>query len=266
MKASIIFALSIVVLLPYGPLKAQSVTPNVAKPTQTKQPALSPDILSDKKTHAVYTNTDIGFSFTYPAELHSESAESLAEKWKQATNKSDPKYKASDACTHVLFHAEQKGKPGEPGIFLTIHGEDHSPKTEITIPVTGSVIITEMNQQCLPAEFKGREDEVLSGFASSVGEEPGMKLIGQPMWYEVEGHKIHAGVAKSIPNSVSANDGDHAASRTDYLVDIASNINGHLVIFMIEAQNRYSINKLIHGAMRFGNNEPKPLLPLNITE
>jgi hypothetical protein len=38
------------------------------------------------------------------------------------------------------------------------------------------------------------------------------------------------------------------------------------VIFLIEAQNRYSINKLIHGAMRFGNNEPKPLLPLNITE
>ena len=265
MKAYILM-LSIVALLASEPLNAQSAAPDAAKPGQMPQPVLSPDTPSGKEATAVYTNTDIGFSFSYPPELHSESAESLAEKWKQATNKSDPKYNASDACAHVLFHAEQKGKPGEPGVFLTIHGEDHSPKTEITIPVTGSVIITEMNQQCLPAEFKGREDEVLSGFASSVGEEPGMKLIGQSMWYEVEGHKIHAGVAKSIPNSASAKDGDHTASPTDYLVDIASNINGHLVIFLIEAQNRYSINKLIHGAMRFGNNEPKPLLPLNITE
>jgi hypothetical protein len=261
-------------LLSCAPVGAQNPASGASKPTSAVQPVSPATMASSKEAPrtvdqqvgklVTYTNNDIGFSFGYPAELHVESVESLAIKWKRATDKSDPKYKATDACTHVLFHAERKDKPGDTGALFTIYGEGHSSKTEITIPVTGSVTITEMNQQCLPAEFKGREDEILSGFASAVGEEPGMKLINQPMWYEVEGHKIHAGVAKSIPDS--AKDSDRAASPTDYLVDIASNINGHLVIFMIEAQDRYSINKLIHGAIRFGNNEPKPLLPLNITE
>jgi len=261
MKAYI-FALSIVVLLSCEPLKAQSVAPNVAKPAQMAQPVLSPHTPSDKKVPVVYTNNDIGFSFSYPAELHAESAESLAAKWKQATNNSDPKYKASDACTHVLFHAERKSKLGDAGPSITIYGDDHSPKTEITIPIAGSVIITEMNQQCLPAEFKGREDEILSAFASAVAEEPGMKLIGQPMWYEIDGHKVHAGIAKSV----STKDASSAAPATDYLVDVASNISGHLVIFMIEAQDNYSLNKLVHGMVRLGNSEPKPLLPINIPD
>jgi hypothetical protein len=121
-----------------------------------------------------------------------------------------------------------------------------------------------MNQQCLPAEFKGREDEVLSGFASSVGEEPGMKLIGQPMWYEVEGHKVHAGIARSAENSAKST--NPTAPPTDYLASATVNIGGHLMIFMFETQDLYSLNKLVHGTVQFGNGESKPLLPLSITD
>jgi len=211
----------------------------------------------------MYTNHDIGFSFSYPAELNAESAESLAAKWKRATDKSDPKYKASDACTHILFHADRKDKPGV-GASISIYGEGYSPKAEITVPVSGSVTITEMNQQCLPAEFKGREDEVLSAFASGVGEEPGMKLIGQPMWYEVEGHKVHAGIAKDAGNSTKST--SPAALPADYLADVAVNVGGHLVLFMFETPDLYSLNKLVHGAVQFGGGKSKPLLPLNITD
>jgi hypothetical protein len=39
-----------------------------------------------------YSNNDIGFSSGYPAELHAESAESLAANGKRVTDKSEPKY------------------------------------------------------------------------------------------------------------------------------------------------------------------------------
>jgi hypothetical protein len=258
-------------LLSYAPLEAQNPAPDESKSPPAAQSLSPAATVHGKETpqnveqlagkSITYTNNDIVFSFSYPAELHAESAESLAAKWKQATDKSDPKYKASDACTHVLLHAERKDEPGV-GASITIYGEGHSPKTEITVPVAGSVIITEMNQQCLPAEFKGREDEILSAFASGVGEEPGMKLIGQPMWYEVEGHKVHAGIARSAGSAKST---DPTVPPTDYLADVAANIGGHLILFMFEAQDLYSINKLVHGTVQLGNGEPKPLLPFNIT-
>lgn len=209
-----------------------------------------------------FVNSDLGFSFSYPSELQSESQESLAANWKKATNTSDPKYKASDACTHVLLHSSRKDDSSGPPPSVAIYGEGHSPRVEVTVPVTGSITISEISQQCLPLEFKGREDELLSGFASAVGEEPGMKLIGQPAWYEIEGHKLHAGIAESSgkTNATSA----PAASSKGFLVAVAANISGHLVLWMFEAQDLYSINRLIHGSVKFGTGKPQPLLPLDI--
>jgi hypothetical protein len=262
----------LVFLLSCASVEAQNPAP-ASKPLPAAQPVPLATTVPGKETpqeveqlvgkSVAYTNSEIGFSFSYPAELHAQSAESLAAKWKQATDKSDPKYKATDACTHVLLHAERKDEPGV-GASIAIYGEGHSPKTVITVPVAGSVTITEMNQQCLPAEFKGREDEVLSAFASSVGEEPGMKLIGQPMWYEVEGHKVHAGKARSAENSAKST--NPTAPPTDYLASATVNIGGHLMIFMFETQDLYSLNKLVHGTVQFGSGESKPLLPLSITD
>jgi hypothetical protein len=174
----------------------------------------------------------------------------LAAKWKRATDKSDPKYKASDACTHVHLHASRKDDASDHPPTIAIYSEGHSPKVEVKVPVAGSVTISEISQQCLPAEFKGREDELLSGFASAVGEEPGMKLIGQPAWYEIEGRKLHAGIAESH-GKPDANAKSPAALK-DFLISVSANINGHPVLWIFEAQDVYSINEMIHETVQFG--------------
>jgi hypothetical protein len=230
-----------------------AVEPGIGKTKENKGPDSGPP---------KYANSELDFSFSYPAEFQSESQELLAAKWKKATDASGPKYKASDACTHVLFHASRNEDSNGSAPSIAIYGQDHSPRVEVTIPVRGSITITEMSQQCLPEEFKGREDELLSGFASAAGEEPGMKLIGQSAWYEISGHKLHAGIAESVISTDTAV--KTAVGPRDFLVIVAGNISGHIVLWMLEAKDSYSINQLIHGTVAFGAGQSQPLLPLDV--
>ncbi len=91
-----------------------------------------------------------------------------------------------------------------------------------------------------------------------------MKLIGQPAWYEIEGHKLHAGIAASDskPDATAKS----VATSRGFFVNVAVNINKHIVLWMFEARDVYSINELVHGLVQFGVGKPQQLLPLTITD
>jgi hypothetical protein len=254
-------------LLSITPVQAQHGPPGPAKPAPEALPTPLADTVPAEETgqkieivageSVVYTNNDVSFSFTYPAELHAESAESLAARLKKATDRSDPKFKETDACMHILLRAERMDEPNKSSGTIAFYGEGHSPQTKLTFFVTGSVTITEvMNQRCIPAEYKGHEDEILSGLAGTVDKDPGAKLIDQPIWYEVDSHKIHMGAAEATTPPMTL---------THYLVNVAVNINGHLVLLMFEAPDLHSLNTLIHGKIRFGGGKANKLVPLDIT-
>jgi len=243
---------------------AQVDTRPVDKSDQTVSKAALPDA---KKT-AKFQDARLNFAFEYPADLVAKKLPSADEQHKATAERQpaneDPAYKKADNCTQVVLQAERHDDPEHATGTIAFYGNGRKPEFEINPTIHASVTISELDVACIPQEFRGREDEVASGLALSVIQAKDLKQIDQPLWYDVDKHKVHLAAAMG-PTNVPDKDGKQAdPTKTRYVAGVATVINGTLTLWMFEANDVDYFNRMLRGDILFGNDKPLPLFPASI--
>src|ERR1700722_2388565 len=110
-------------------------------------------------------------------------------------NVDNPKLAAETHCLRpaLLLELPQSGPAQTTTTQPTADGG-----TQVTIPpaITASILLAELDVDCLNAEHESSSTTLLNDLAEIVTKVPGMKPIAQPSWYNVGWQKVHMAAAQ----------------------------------------------------------------------
>jgi len=246
-------ALVVLLLVPLIGITQQSLTPS-------SPPETSKDATQDKSS-GTYTNTELHLTFSYPQELQPEDAHAIAERGHIAMYgtqpETDPEHVESEACDKVLLMVGKEGDPKRAEI--TIPGGGKAPSVEPD--PTASILLIEIDNSCIPPKILKKPDNALAGLALQTTQIPGMTQIDQPVWYEIQGHKIHFAAAQGRPLS---EDGKQLSPDRQIVAGFAIELNGHILFWMLQSDNIDFFNRLLDSKVDFGSGTPQALFPAHL--
>ena len=154
---------------------------------------------------------------------------------------SDPKLAEATHCLRpvLLLNLPQAAAPQTPA-------------------VTATILLAELDVDCLTPEQQNKATNLLSDMAEIVNKIPGMKSIAQPATYTIGWQKIHMAAAQGqppIPN---------AAPSQLYTMGLSTNWNSHLLVWYLSSNNIDTLNRITKTTVRFGRDQAAPLYPLAI--
>ncbi len=243
-------ALLVLLLVPLIGIAQQTATSSLP-------PETSKGTTQDKAT-GTYTNTELHLTFSYPQELLPEDAHAIAERGHVAMYgtqpETDPEHVRSEACDKVLLMVGKDGDPKKAEI--TIPGGGKAPSIEPD--PTASILLVEIDNSCVPPKILKKPDNALAGLALQVTQIPGMTSIDQPIWYEIQGHKIHFAAAQGQPLS---KDGKQLSPYRQIIAGFAVELNGHILVWMLQSDDVDFFNRLLDSKVDFGSGAPQALFP-----
>ena len=127
--------------------------------------------------------------------------------------------------------------------------------TQVTVtpPVNASILLAELDLNCLNAEHVSKSTTLLDDMAEIVNKAPGMKSIAQPSTYTVGSQKMHMAAAQ----------GQQGAGPV-YAMGLSTNWNNHLLVWYFSSSNIDMLNRITKTTVRFGRDQAAPLYPLTI--
>jgi hypothetical protein len=145
--------------------------------------------------------------------------------------------------------------------------------TQVTIKpaITASILLAELDIDCVNAEHESSSTTLLSDLAEIVTKVPGMKPIAQPSWYNVGWQKVHMAAAQGpaqaaaqpqAPTTDSAN--QPTIPQSLYTMGLSTNWNSHLLVWYFSSNNIDTLNRITKTTVRFGRAEAAPLYPLQM--
>jgi hypothetical protein len=130
---------------------------------------------------------------------------------------------------------------------------DGATQVTVTPPVNASILLAELDLNCLNAEHVSKSTTLLDDMAEIVNKAPGMKSIAQPSTYTVGSQKMHMAAAQ----------GQQGAGPV-YAMGLSTNWNNHLLVWYFSSSNIDMLNRITKTTVRFGRDQAAPLYPLTI--
>jgi len=120
---------------------------------------------------------------------------------------------------------------------------------------SATVLLAELDVECLNGEHEGGSTTLLSDMASLVNKAPGMKSIAQPAAYTIGWQKVQMAAAQGQPSG---------ASTQLYTMGLSTNWNSHLLVWYFSSNNIDTLNRITKTTVRFGRAQAAPLYPISI--
>ena len=196
-----------------------------------------------------YTNPEMHLTFSYPAELTPRDA---------AT--------ALGAERRMIYGTEaategDHAKPDTCAKVLLAVGEDSAGSG--AAGTRASIALFDVNTACYPAKIlrdKKAMDLLLRNMTIQATTEMGMMPIEQPMFYDLEGHRMHFRAAQGTP--VTA--GDLQTGEEQVIGAAVVAVEGHLLGWVLEANDAALFNRLMGSQVDLGGGKAQRLFPARV--
>jgi hypothetical protein len=130
----------------------------------------------------------------------------------------------------------------------------------VTPATTATLLLAELDIDCLNAEHQSTSTTLLNDMAEVVTKVPGMRPTTQPSTYTIGWQKVHMAAAQGQPKT---QDPPPAPSQL-YTMGISTNWNSHLLVWYFTSNNIDTLNRITKTTVRFGRDQAAPLYPLTI--
>jgi hypothetical protein len=127
-----------------------------------------------------------------------------------------------------------------------------------TLAVTATILLAELDVNCLTPEQQNKATNLLADMAEIVNKVPGMKSIAQPATYTIGWQKVHMAAAQGQPQTTNSTPSQL------YTMGLSTNWNSHLLVWYFSSNNIDTLNRITKTTVRFGRNLAAPLYPLTI--
>jgi hypothetical protein len=127
-----------------------------------------------------------------------------------------------------------------------------------TPAVTATILLAELDVNCLTPEQQNKATNLLADMAEIVNKVPGMKSIAQPATYTIGWQKVHMAAAQGQPQTTNSTPSQL------YTMGLSTNWNSHLFVWYFSSNNIDTLNRITKTTVRFGRNQAAPLYPLTI--
>jgi hypothetical protein len=177
-------------------------------------------------------------------------------------NVDNPKLAAETHCLRPALLLELPQSPSKENIKVE-PGTEGTTQLTVIPPITATILLAELDIDCLNAEHESSSTSLLSDLAEIVIKVPGMKSIAQPSWYNVGWQKVHMAAAQGQAQTPQpADSANPTAPQPLYAMGISTNWNSHLLVWYFSSNNIDTLNRITKTTVRFGRAEAAPLYPL----
>jgi hypothetical protein len=161
--------------------------------------------------------------------------------------------------------------PGPPQVTKTQPTPDGGTQGTITPATTATLLLAELDIDCLNAEHQSTSTTLLNDMAEVVTKVPGMRPTAQPSTYTIGWQKVHMAAAQGpaqpaaqpqAPTTDAAN--QPTISQSLYTMGLSTNWNSHLLVWYFSSNNIDTLNRITKTTVRFGREQAAPLYPLTI--
>jgi hypothetical protein len=135
---------------------------------------------------------------------------------------------------------------------------DGSTQITITPAVSATILLAELDIDCLNSEHESKSTTLLADMAEIVNKVPGMKSIVPPATYTIGWQKIHMAAAQGQPQTLKSTPSQL------YTMGLSTNWNNHLLVWYFSSNSIDTLNRITKTTVRFGRDQAAPLYPLTI--
>jgi hypothetical protein len=196
----------------------------------------------------VYTNPELHLTFSYPAELTPrDTATALGAERRMVYG--------TDAATEG-----DHSKPDTCAKVLLAVAEDSAGSGTGT---QASIALFDVNTQCYPAKVlrdKKGMDLLLRNMTIQATTQMGLMPIEQPMFYDLEGHRMHFCAAQGTPVTT----GDLQSGEAEVIGAAAVAVEGHVFGWVLEANDPTLFNRLMGSQVDLGGGKAQRLFPTRV--
>jgi len=173
---------------------------------------------------------------------------------------SDPKLAAATDCLRPILLLKHFQSPSALNVEVEPGG---GTRLTTTRSVSSSILLAELDIDCLNAEHESKSTTLLADMAEIVNKVPGMKSIAPPATYTIGWQKIHMAAAQGQPQANSA-DPQLSGQLQLYTMGLSTNWNNHLLVWYFSSNSIDTLNRITKTTVRFGRDQAAPLYPLSI--
>jgi hypothetical protein len=174
---------------------------------------------------------------------------------------SDPKLAAATHCLRPALLLELP-HAGPDQTTKTQPTADGGTQVTVTPAITASILLAELDVECVNAEHETGSTTLLADMAEIVTRVPGMKSIAQPSWYNVGWQKVHMAAAQGQPQVPDPANPQSAAPPQLFTMGLSTNWNSHLLVWYFSSNNIDTLNRITKTTVRFGRAQAAPLYPV----
>ncbi len=171
---------------------------------------------------------------------------------------SDP---ALAQATHCLRPILLLNTPQKPQSTNTQPTPDGGTQVTITPAASGTILLAELDIDCLTPEQQATSTNLLAQMAEIVNKVPGMKPIAQPSTYTIGYQNVHMAAAQGQPQTGAPPSGIPQAL---YTMGISTTWSTHLLVWYFSSNSIDALNRITKTTVRFGRAEAAPLYPVTI--
>jgi hypothetical protein len=203
-----------------------------------------------------WENEALKLRLFYPSDMMKEDAGSLMQggHFTLFRNVLDPQLAQVSQCLrpHLLLRLPQSD-PNRNAETQTAPPDGFA-KTRWHGPNAATIILAELDVDCLTSEQQNKATNLLDNMAEIVGKDANMKVIAPPSTYTIGWQKVHMAAAQMSPQP----------SPAFYLMGISTNWNSHLLVWYFSSSDIDTLNRITKTTVRFGRAQAAPLYPLSI--
>jgi hypothetical protein len=177
---------------------------------------------------------------------------------------SDPKLAEATNCLRPILLLELPQSPSKLNAKVE-PGFGGGMRITTTPSVSGTILLAELDIDCLTPEQQNKATNLLSDMAEIVNKVAGMKSNAQPATYAIGWQKVHMAAAHGQPQSQPyPADPQLSGQLPFYTMGISTNWNSHLLVWYFGSNSIDMLNRITKTTVRFGRDQAAPLYPLTI--
>jgi hypothetical protein len=214
-----------------------------------------------------FYNKDLDLHFNYPIEMQMSDASALMESGHKfiygVSGESDPEHQEVKRCTRFLLSADlpEDKAPQRVADIEDVWVDDSKEYKESRkpVPIFATIVMLELLRECLPKDAQADKDDILAGIAKDSVSEPGIQLMGKPLWYEVGKQNIHmnAGVGRPIANG-------ELSPAPIIVMSMATEWRGHFLAWVFTSDDTEIFNEITKSQVQFGDGAWGAMYPATI--
>ena len=213
-----------------------------------------------------WTNEALNLSFKYPADLVRRDPN---EAWKDEhlmvygiPGGQVRQLAVTTSCLKPMLSLELPTSGG-----LAIKTEKKNPDGSSTFTIRpallGTILLAEVDFDCLKPELLGKTIDPLTQMLSLLPKVPGMHSVIPPTMYLLDKQKIYMAGAQGLPKFEVDPDVPMDPLLT-FTLGFATNWDSHLLVWYLSANNTNTMNRMTKSLVKFGSQAPRVLYPLPV--